>query len=93
MLSAAQFEQYERDGYLILRNQFSDAEMSALDAVADRNPPSDDGKLVGNWPEPGRYTLAKSSWSDPSFVHFAEHPRVVAGAKDLLKDDVHLPLM
>ena len=48
MLSAAQFEQYERDGYLILRNQLSDAEMSALDAVADRNPPSDDGKLVGN---------------------------------------------
>ena len=90
MLSAAQFEQYERDGYLILRNQFSDAEMSALDAVADRNPPSDDGKLVGNWPEPGRYTLAKSSWSDPGFVHFAEHPRVVAGAKELLKDDVHL---
>ena len=38
MLSAAQFEQYERDGYLILRNQFSDAEMSALDAL-DGHPP------------------------------------------------------
>lgn len=90
MFSAQQREQYESDGYLILRNQFSDAEMASLDNVVDQNPPLDDGKPVGKWPEPGRYTLAKSSWCDAGFVHFAEHPAVVSGAKELLNDDVHL---
>jgi hypothetical protein len=90
MFNTEQRAQYERDGYVVLRNQFSDEEMAALDNVVDRNPPLDDGKLVGNWPEPGRYTLAKSSWCDPDFVRFAEHPIVVSGAKELLNDDVRL---
>jgi len=90
VFSAEQQEQYERDGYLILRNQFSDTEMAALDAAILRNPPLDDGKPVGTWPGPGRYTLAKSSWCDPDFVHFAEHPWVVSGARTLLNDDVVL---
>ena len=90
MFTTEQRHQYERDGYVILRNQFSDSELTALDQVVDENPPLDDGKLVGNWPEPGRYTLAKSSWCKPGFVQFAEHPIVVDGAKELLNDDVHL---
>ncbi|MFT6435321.1 MAG: ectoine hydroxylase-related dioxygenase (phytanoyl-CoA dioxygenase family) [Candidatus Azotimanducaceae bacterium] len=90
MFNTEQREQYERDGYVVLRNQFSEAEMAALNNVVDRNPPLDDGKLVGNWPEPGRYTLAKSSWCDADFVRFAEHPIVVSGAKELLNDDVRL---
>lgn len=90
MFSAEQHAQYKRDGYLILRNQFSDTEMTALDAVADAHPPLDDGKQPGAWPAPGRYTLANSLWCDAEFVRFAEHPAIVSGAKDLLNDDVYL---
>lgn len=92
MFSTQQIEQYERDGYLILRNQFTEAELDELDGAADRNPPVDDGEAKQDciWPEPGRYTLAKSSWCDPAFVQFAEHSRIVDGAKALLKDDVVL---
>jgi len=90
MLTADQIRQYEEDGYLILRQQFSEEELERLDDAAERFPPLDDGKPVGTYPGPGRYTLAKSSWTDPAFVHFAEHPSVVAGAKSLLKEDVRL---
>ena len=93
MLSLAQHRHYQEEGFLILREVFSDDELDRLDQAADRYPPLDDGKDkggVGNWPNPGRYTLAKNSWCDPAFVHFAEHPTIVTGAKELLNDDVHL---
>ncbi|SVB22280.1 uncharacterized protein METZ01_LOCUS175134, partial [marine metagenome] len=93
MFTPAQHRQYQEEGFLILRNVFSDDELDELDQAADRHPPLDDGKDkgdVGTWPNPGRYTLAKSSWSDPAFVYFAEHATVVSGAKELLDDDVHL---
>jgi hypothetical protein len=90
MLTAEQIQQYEDQGYLILRNQFSEEELGRLDEAAQKFPPLDDGKRVGVYPEPGRYTLAKSSWKDPAFVEFAEHPLITAGAKELLNDDIHL---
>lgn len=90
MLTEEQIVQYEKDGYLILRSQFSESEMEALDSAAEDHPPLDDGKPVGTYPQPGRYTLAKSSWNHPGFIGFAEHPTIVNGAKTLLGDDVHL---
>ena len=90
MLTEEQIVQYEKDGYLILRSQFSESEMQALDSAAEDHPPLDDGKPVGTYPQPGRYTLAKSSWNHPGFIGFAEHPTIVNGAKTLLGDDVHL---
>ncbi|MEM7019113.1 MAG: phytanoyl-CoA dioxygenase family protein [Pseudomonadota bacterium] len=90
MFTAAQQQQYEEQGFLILRSQFSEEELKRLDDILDQFPPLDDGKLVGTYPAPGRYTLAKSSWTDPAFVYFAEHPAIVNGAKALLDDDVHL---
>jgi hypothetical protein len=90
MLTDKQIDQYENDGYLILRSQFTEDEMLALDAAVESNPPLDDGKPVGTFPQPGRYTLAKSSWNDPGFTHFVAHPAIVEGAKTLLEDDIYL---
>lgn len=90
MISGAQIEQYERDGYLLLRSQFSNEEMARLDQAFHDNPPLDGNTEATVYPAANRYTLAKSSWSDPGFVYFAEHPRIVEGARQLLKDDVHL---
>jgi hypothetical protein len=90
MLTKKQIARYETDGYLILRSQFTKDELSALDAAVASHPPLDDGKPVGTFPQPGRYTLAKSSWNDQGFFHFAEHPAIVQGAKTLLDDDIYL---
>jgi hypothetical protein len=90
MLTDKQIAQYKHDGFLVLRSQFTEAELGDLDAALDSNPPLDDGKPVGTFPSPGRYTLAKSSWSDPRFVRFAEHPKIVNGAKKLLNSDIYL---
>ena len=93
MFTLAQHREYQEEGFLVLREVFTDHELDRLDQASDLYPPLDDGKDkggVGNWPNPGRYTLAKSSWCDPAFVHFAEHPTIVGGAKEPLNDDVHL---
>ena len=93
MFTADQHRQYQEQGFLVLRNAFSEKEMDLLDDAADRHPPLDDGQGKAGatkWPNAGRYTLAKSSWCDPDFVSFAEHPNVVRGASELLDDDVFL---
>lgn len=90
MLTQAQKAQYERDGFVVLRNQFSEAEMSGLDEAFARNPPLNANMGSLNYPEPGRYTLAKSCFKDPGFARFAEHPTVLGGARTLLDDEVHL---
>lgn len=90
MFTNEQRREYEEQGFLVLRSQFTEEELDQLDEAASRNPPLDDGKPVGTYPEPGRYTLAKSSWCDPAFVHFAEHSKIVSGAKSLLDDEVRL---
>lgn len=90
MLTREQVEQYERDGFLILRDQFNREEMAELDAAFAEISPIDIPVTGATYPEPGRYTLAKSSWSHPGYVHFAEHPKMLNGAKTLLGDDVFL---
>ncbi len=90
MLDQSQIESYQRDGYLVLRSQFTEIEMQSLDDAFSRNPPVDGnvGHLV--YPEPGRYTLAKSGFADPGFAAFVEHPAIVSRARQLLADDIHL---
>lgn len=90
MLTAAQIKRYEKDGFLVLRNHFSEDEMARLDAAQQRNPPLDGNDGGSKFPEPGRYTLAKSCLKDPDFAYFAEHKAIVNGARDLLDDEVHL---
>lgn len=90
MLSRVQTEQYERDGFLILRSHFSADEMARLDRAFENNPPLDGitGKL--QYPAPGRYTLAKSCFKDQDLAFMAEHPGIIEPTRELLKDDIHL---
>ena len=90
MFSKEQIAQYQRDGFLILRNQFSEDELQKLDRASDQHTPLDSHAPGLTFPDPGRYTLAKSSWADPTFVYFAEHRTIVDGARTLLEDDVFL---
>ncbi len=90
MLSKAQLEQYEKDGFLLLRSHFTDAEMARLDRAFENNPPHSGNTGNLNYPEPGRYTLAKSCLKDPDLAFMAEHPGIIEPTKELLEDDIHL---
>ena len=90
MLSAEQVQHYERDGYLVLRSQFDESELQRFDRAFQRNPPLHDDKQQSRYPEPGRYTLAKSSLADPELAFMAEHRNIVEPASQLLGDEIVL---
>ena len=90
MLTKSQVDQYHQEGYVVLRNQFDETELQELDAAFGQCPPLDGNAPGLTYPEPGRYTLSKSSWAHPGFVRFAEHTTIVDGAKTLLDDNVFL---
>ena len=89
MLNKEQCEHYQREGYLVLRNQFDEQELQRFDAAFKRNPPLD-GHEGATYPNAGRFTLAKSSLADPDLAFMAEHPHVVRPAKQLLNDEIVL---
>lgn len=89
MLTKHQIAQYQKAGYLILRSQVDESDLKRFDEALKRNPPVD-GNVPGTYPEPGRYTLAKSSFADPDLAFMAEHEKIVPLAETLLEDDVYL---
>ena len=75
MLSKTQIEQFNNQGYLILKGAIDEMDIQRLEQGVANNPPLD-GTLDPNapvYPNPGRYTLATQSARDP----------------DLLLDDIH----
>lgn len=85
-LTTEQIELYERDGFLLLRNQIDEASLQRFERGLARNPPLD-GNTANVWPAPGRYTLAKSSLADPDLGFITEHERIVPVVAALLEDD------
>ncbi len=91
MLSAEQIADYDRDGFVIVRGAVSDAEIERLYAGLARNPPLDGTLQTGlTYPEPGRYTLATQAPADPDLGFIIEHPGIVQGARELLRDEPRL---
>lgn len=92
-LTPSQLADYQRDGFVVLRNVFSDAEISRLETGFARNPPVD-GTLYDvkslTYPEPGRYTLANNCLKDPDLAFLAEHPAVTSAVGDALGGDPKL---
>jgi hypothetical protein len=91
VLTSDQISDYERDGFLVLRGRFGDAEISRMESALERNPPLD-GTLDApkRYPEPGRYTLANNCPKDPDLAFLAEHPAVTGPAGELLGDEPRL---
>jgi len=87
MLTANQMRQYERDGFLVLRSQFENAEIEIFERAYRRHPPHSVLPVGQVYPEPARYTLAKSCMADPDLAAIAEHSRVVLPVAQLLKDE------
>ena len=85
-LTASDMTQYEEEGFLVIRDALDQAELIRFDKASRRHfnelPPGD-----LNYPDPGRYTLAKSAMADPDLAFVVEHPNIVGPASSLLKDD------
>ena len=89
MLSKTQIEQFNNQGYLILKGAIDEMDIQRLEKGVANNPPLD-GTLDPNapvYPNPGRYTLATQSARDPDLAFVIEHETIVSSARDLLSDD------
>ncbi len=87
MLTREQIQQYERDGFLVLRQQFDDAEIRTYERAYPKHGWHTSGPPGKTYPEPARYTLARSCMADPDLAAIAEHPRVLEPVTALLGED------
>ena len=87
MLTVDKIASYERDGFLVLRSQFDEAEMRTFERAYPKQAWHTSGPLGKTYPEPARYTLARSCMADPDLAAIAEHPRVLEPVAQLLRDD------
>lgn len=90
MLSAQQLADYQREGFLVLRGAIPESDIQRLERGLERNPPLDGTLEKLSYPEPGRYTLAKSSLKDPDLAFIVEHDAIVAPVRQLLNDEPRL---
>lgn len=88
-LNTADIERYERDGFTVVRGALDGHETERFRRAFERHPPLH-GPLPGEYPAPGRYTLAESCMADPDLGFVAGHPAIVDAAATLLHDDPKL---
>lgn len=84
MLTAHDIEQYERDGFAVVRGALDGQEIERFANAFARHPPLH-GPLPGEYPAPGRYTLAESCMADPDLGFVVGHPAILDAAETLLK--------
>ncbi|MBT6277378.1 MAG: hypothetical protein HOI95_25010 [Chromatiales bacterium] len=82
--------QYERDGYLVLRNYLADDELGRLSTAIDSHLPHDAYAPGCTYPQAAKYTLSEQSAEDSDFAYIIEHPKVYGPAEQLLGGPAHL---
>ena len=92
MLSAIQLDQYNKDGFFILRGAIPESDIQRLERGVANNPPLD-ATLDPNvpvYPAAGRYTLATQSLKDPDLAFIVEHSTIVEPVGQILNDQPKL---
>lgn len=89
-LKAAQIDDYERDGHLILRGVLSKSEVATLrKVVAERAPTAYAPGL--HYPESGKYTIQGNQLAEhPALAEAAMHPSIVGPVEALLRQQAYL---
>ena len=85
-LAAEEIARYAEDGFVVVRGALDDAALTRFAEGFARHPPLH-GPLPGEYPAPGRYTLAESCMADPDLGFVVGHPTIVDAARTLLQDD------
>ena len=86
MLQQSQIEQYWNNGFLVIRDVVDSPSIESLLTALKKHPPFD-GIVPGEYPAPGRYTLATQCLADPDLAVIAEHPEILECARTLLEDE------
>ncbi len=89
-LTDRQRRQYEKEGYVVIRNAIPSADLTRFDAAIDRHVPHDAYAPGKSYPEPAKYTLSQQVLGDPELARVAEHPVVVDAVEQLLGTSAHL---
>jgi len=90
MLTDQQITEYNRDGYLILRDVLSADEADEMRKLVIRETPRIGYPPKLKYPAPGKYTISGNNIAEPGFAPIAEHPTVVSAVEDLLGEPAHL---
>jgi hypothetical protein len=76
-------ESFAEQGFVLVRNAFSPAEVDA--AVATTYRAIEAGNYVGKeYPAPGKITVARNDWAEAGLANIAGHPRVLETIEPLL---------
>ncbi|MDH4145406.1 MAG: phytanoyl-CoA dioxygenase family protein [Acidimicrobiia bacterium] len=88
-LSAAELEQFQRDGYLFLPGRFSLAEAAMLRAEADRLYATEREEVWRESTGAPRTAFAAHLWSEP-FGRLGRHPRLIEPVSEILGGPVYM---
>ena len=89
-LTNGQRNDYEKEGYLVIRDAIPNTDLVRFDAAIDCHLPHDAYAPGKSYPEPAKYTLSQQVLSDPELARVAEHPVVVDAVEQLLQTPAHL---
>lgn len=89
-LTNEQREEYERDGFLVLKGVFDETELARLDHGIERHVPCHAYSPGRIYPEAAKYTLSEQIASDPDLAYIAEHPTMVGAVEQILGKPAHL---
>ncbi len=91
-LSQSQIDNFNRDGFLILRSAIDDSEIKRLERGLSQATPVDKSlePTAPVYPEPGRYTYATQCPADPDLAFIIEHTAIVEPVRQLLGDQPRL---
>ena len=89
-LTNGQRNDYEKEGYLVIRDAIPNSDLVRFDAAIDCHLPQDAYAPGKSYPEPAKYTLSQQVLSDPELARVAEHPVVVDAVEQLLQTPAYL---
>ena len=89
-LTKQQIADYQKNGYLIIRDVLSSGESDDLRRTVKEYTPHMGYPSTLTYPEPGKYTISGNRISEPGLAPIAEHPVVVDAVETLLGQPAHL---
>jgi hypothetical protein len=85
-----QMAEYDKNGYLIVRNLLSPDEVEALRSVVHDQAQWNSYPPSLKYPTPGKYTISGNKMAEPGLSSIAEHPTVVQAVEAALGEPAHL---
>ncbi len=86
-LSAEQLDFFHTNGYLVVRNAITEADLERFETAVVQHPPLDQDVPGQTFPGPGRWTLARNAMADPDLAFLMARPEITEPMAAVLEDD------